>query len=396
MNPSNPCADRKGSIQACRSSTTGLPRATSMNNAIEDREASGMLVTRTGKPSAISWAWSHFADGKWDHAQEIADGFPVRVTSIPEASLSSMALFIDVARGNPVVEERHAWIEPFLSAHGFDGFIARGLIAEHALWQGDVEEALTQTRAAIDVVYEPPWGFHPSAIRPAAVAMCALADRAVQARATGDDTAAAAAVTAAGELLQIAREGAAFPKRPKFILGPEGRGWLARAEAEFRRAEGSNDPQAWQAVLDAFGPGYAYEIARTRWRLAEALAEAGRRDEAAEQWQQAVQTADRLAARPLRRALDDLARRARIGTAEAHGDGAVLALLTSREREVLRLIAAGRSNREIASVLFIAPKTASVHVSNILGKLGAASRTEAAAIAHREGLIPQPAQPSGR
>jgi DNA-binding CsgD family transcriptional regulator len=341
----------------------------------------------------------HYADGKWDHAQEIADGFPVRVTSIPEASLSSMALFIDVARGNPVVEERHAWIEPFLSAHGFDGFIARGLIAEHALWQGDVEEALTQTRAAIDVVYEPPWGFHPSAIRPAAVAMCALADRAVQARATGDDTAAAAAVTAAGELLQIAREGAAFPKRPKFILGPEGRGWLARAEAEFRRAEGSNDPQAWQAVLDAFGPGYAYEIARTRWRLAEALAEAGRRDEAAEQWHQAVQTADRLAARPLRRVLDDLARRARIGTGpqtEAHGDGAVLASLTSREREVLRLIAAGRSNREIASVLFIAPKTASVHVSNILGKLGAASRTEAAAIAHREGLIPQPAQPSGR
>jgi DNA-binding NarL/FixJ family response regulator len=338
----------------------------------------------------------HFADGKWDHAQEIADGFPVRVTSIPEASLSSMALFIDVARGNPVVAERHAWIEPFLSAHGFDGFIARGLIAEHALWRGDVEEALTQTRAAIDVVYEPPWGFHPSAIRPAAVAMCALADRAVQARATGDDTAAATAVTAAGELLQIAREGAAFPKRPKFILGPEGRGWLARAEAEYRRADGDNDPQAWQAVLDAFGPGYVYEIARTRWRLAEALAEAGRRDEAAEQWHQAVQIADRLAARPLRRALDDLARRARIGTAEAHGDGAVLASLTSREREVLRLIAAGRSNREIASVLFIAPKTASVHVSNILGKLGAASRTEAAAIAYREGLIPQPAEPSGR
>ena len=202
----------------------------------------------------------HYADGKWDHAQEIADGFPVRVTSIPEASLSSMALFIDVARANPVVEERHAWIEPFLSAHGFDGFIARGLIAEHALWQGDTEEALAQARAALNLVYEPPWGFHPSAIRPAAVAMCALADRAVQARATGDDAAAAAAVTAAGELLQIAREGAAFPKRPKFILGPEGRGWLARAEAEYRRADGGNDPQAWQAVLDAFGPGYVYEI----------------------------------------------------------------------------------------------------------------------------------------
>jgi DNA-binding NarL/FixJ family response regulator len=56
--------------------------------------------------------------------------------------------------------------------------------------------------------------------------------------------------------------------------------------------------------------------------------------------------------------------------------------------EVLRLLAAGHSNREIAGELFIAPKTASVHVSNILAKLGAASRTEAAAIAHSNGLLP--------
>jgi DNA-binding CsgD family transcriptional regulator len=332
----------------------------------------------------------HYADGKWDHAQEIADGFTVRVTSIPEASLSSMALFIDVARGNPAVAERRAWIEPFLSVRGFDGFIARGLLAEHALWGGDVEETLAEAQAALDVVYEPPWGFHPSAIRPAAIALSARADRVLHARATGDDEAAAAELAAAGELLHIAREGAAFAKRPKFILGPEGRGWLARAEAEYRRACGDNDPQAWRAVLDEFGPAYAYEIARTRWRLAEALAEAGQRDEAAHEWSLAAQTADDLRARPLRRALDDLARRARIGTVEQRGDGAVLGSLTSREREVLRLIAAGRSNREIASVLFIAPKTASVHVSNILGKLGAASRTEAAAIAYREGLTSQP------
>jgi len=152
-------------------------------------------------------------------------------------------------------------------------------------------------------------------------------------------------------------------------------------------------PQAWQAALDAFGPAYVYEIARTRWRLAEALAEAGRRDEAEEQWRMAAQTADRLGARPLRAALADLARRARIGTVPDEPGGNVLASLTSREREVLRLLAAGRSNREIAAVLFITPKTASVHVSNILGKLGAASRTEAAAIAHREGLA---AQLSGR
>jgi DNA-binding CsgD family transcriptional regulator/tetratricopeptide (TPR) repeat protein len=335
----------------------------------------------------------HFADGKWDHAQEIADGFPVRVTSPPEASLSSMALFIDVARGNPAVEERRAWIEPFWSVRGFDySFIAYGLFAEHALWQGDTEQALAEAQAAIDLDDVPPWGYSPSVLRPAAVALSARADRAVHARASGDDQAASAELAAAGELLRIAREGAVFPKRPKFILGPEGRGWLARAEAEYGRAAGGNTPQAWQAVLDAFGPAYVYEIARTRWRLAEALTEAGSRDEAEEQWRLAAQTADRLGAKPLRRALDDLARRARIGTAPDLPDGAVLAALTSREREVLRLIAAGRSNREIASVLFIAPKTASVHVSNILGKLGAASRTEAAAIAHREGLIPEPSR----
>ena len=60
--------------------------------------------------------------------------------------------------------------------------------------------------------------------------------------------------------------------------------------------------------------------------------------------------------------------------------------LTRREAEVLALVAAGRSNRQIAQALFISPKTASVHVSRILAKLGAASRVEAAAIAHRLGL----------
>ena len=61
--------------------------------------------------------------------------------------------------------------------------------------------------------------------------------------------------------------------------------------------------------------------------------------------------------------------------------------LTSRELEVLRLVAAGRSNREIANELFISPKTASVHVSNMMGKLGAASRGEAAAKAHALRLV---------
>jgi DNA-binding NarL/FixJ family response regulator len=61
--------------------------------------------------------------------------------------------------------------------------------------------------------------------------------------------------------------------------------------------------------------------------------------------------------------------------------------LTERELEVLRLVAVGRSNRDIAAELFISPKTASVHVSNILGKLGVSSRGEAAATAHQRHLL---------
>jgi DNA-binding NarL/FixJ family response regulator len=89
---------------------------------------------------------------------------------------------------------------------------------------------------------------------------------------------------------------------------------------------------------------------------------------------------------PLRAALADLGRRARLGRQHPGGyQGAgPLAGLTGREREVLRLLVAGRSNKEIAAALFISPKTASVHVSNILGKLGASSRTEAAAITRSE------------
>jgi DNA-binding NarL/FixJ family response regulator len=328
----------------------------------------------------------HFGDGQWDHAQEIADGFAVRVTTPGEALLSAMALFIDVGRGNPAVAERTSWLEPFWPGKGFETYIGRSLLAEHYLWRGDPARGLEEAAAALRTVDAscPPYdNLGPMSIRPAAIALTACADLAVHARVAGEDP--AAIIERAGPLLEVARAAAAYVRRPKFVLGPEGRGWLARAEAEYQRVLGQNDPANWQAVVDAFGLGYVYEVARSHWRLAEALAEAGQRDEAAQAWRLAMDAAERLGARPLRAALDDLARRARIG-GHAETGSSPMTGLTSREREVLRLIAAGRSNKEIAAVLFIAPKTASVHVSNILAKLGAGSRTEAAAIAHREGI----------
>jgi DNA-binding CsgD family transcriptional regulator len=331
---------------------------------------------------------AHFADGDWDHAQELADGFPVRVTLQAEALLSAMALFVDVARGNPAVAERRTWLEPFWS-DVFVAYIARGILAEHALWQGNSEQALAEAEAAIDA---DAWPAHsPSVIRVTAIALAARADRAAQLRAAGDTAGADAEASAGAALLAVAREGARYPARPMAVLGPEGRGWLARCEAEYARLTGTNSPQVWEHALAEFGPGYAYERARTRWRLAEALVEDGRRDEAAAVWRTARDTASRLRAAPLGAALDALARRARLdpGSGQRNGHGPAvrspLASLTDREHEVLSLLARGLSNREIGTELFITPKTASVHVSNILAKLGAASRTEAAAIAYREG-----------
>ena len=90
---------------------------------------------------------------------------------------------------------------------------------------------------------------------------------------------------------------------------------------------------------------------------------------------------------PLRTAVEALARRGRldVGGVRATEPGAVL---TPREAEVLPLLAQGRTNRQIGAELYISEKTASVHVSNILAKLGANGRTEAVAIAAQRGLLP--------
>jgi DNA-binding NarL/FixJ family response regulator len=356
-------------------------------------EQTGLSLAPFGEGLNYLHYLAHFADGDWDHAQAIADRFALRVTNVAEARLSAMALFIDVARGSPRVAERKTWLKPYMAEDWLAEYIAGGLFAEDSYWAGDLDTAVSAVQVTLQASKGPHDEYGVEALRPAAIGLAAIADQARHARAAGEDESAAMLAADALPLVEAARTGAVSQKS----LGVEGRGWLARAEAEWRRAINDNDPANWRAVVDAFGPDFVYESARSRWRLAEALAEAGDREEAQRQWLLAAEPADRLGATRLRAALADLGRRARLGpgpglaaAGSVSGGPAVarspLSVLTSRETEVLRLVAAGRSNREIGAELFIAPKTVSVHVSNILAKLGAASRTEAAAIAHGNGV----------
>ena len=181
--------------------------------------------------------------------------------------------------------------------------------------------------------------------------------------------------------------------------GPEFEAHLATCEAEWARVVGEPDPERWQSAVDAWEKaGQPYPAAYARWRLAEALLAARVDRERAERAvRDADATAVRIGARPLRHELEQLARRSRIELAGGLGGpgssgptsdepGGGLGL-TRRELEVLRLVADGRSNRQIAEELFISVKTASVHVSNILTKLAVSSRVEAAAVAHRLALF---------
>ena len=222
--------------------------------------------------------------------------------------------------------------------------------------------------------------------------LLAVAARAVAAVGSGGRADASQAVAAAGLLGRACTLAEQLPAH-----GPVQQARRLTFLAETRRAEVAGQPGrvAAAGIRSAFdeaaaaweGVGQPYPRADALLRGAEAALAEGDRDGAAERLRRAADLADGLGARPLAAEITDLAKNARIrSAAEAVGANPVRATplgLTSREFEVLRLVADGRSNPEIAARLFISAKTASVHVSNILAKVGVASRGEAAAAAHR-------------
>jgi DNA-binding CsgD family transcriptional regulator/tetratricopeptide (TPR) repeat protein len=172
---------------------------------------------------------------------------------------------------------------------------------------------------------------------------------------------------------------------------PDALAHLALASAERARVAGSPAPERWAAAAAAFDAlGEPYPAACARLHEAEAtLLANGVRASAARALSAARATAEALGAAPLRDAADALARRARLDLAEpaavvvADDDGSGL---TARETEVLKLLAEGLTNRQIAARLFISPKTVGAHMAHIYSKLGVHSRVEAARRARALGV----------
>ncbi|MBD3916546.1 helix-turn-helix transcriptional regulator [Nocardioides hwasunensis] len=173
--------------------------------------------------------------------------------------------------------------------------------------------------------------------------------------------------------------------------GPEYRMWVARRTAEHLRwrwlaqvepPSAAELVEAWRAAEEtAVAYGSVPEMAQARVRLAGVLRATGDAQGARAVADQAREAAHAMRSTSL------LAELTGQGSTPAPSSTVEVAVLTPRESEILALVAEGRSNGEIGKQLFISTKTVSVHVSNILAKLDAASRTEAAAVARRRGLI---------
>jgi DNA-binding CsgD family transcriptional regulator/tetratricopeptide (TPR) repeat protein len=336
-----------------------------------------------------------YKTGAWDACERLAAAIPEPVTTQKAAQWAAAALPVEIARGRASVDRRLRQLVALTGTDRYRDVEVAGLEAEHAIWQGNLDRG----RSAIQRGLATTGTFHAVEL-PDLIAylgwMCTKgltveAEYAERARVAGDAMALDDAVAVGGALLEQARAAAEQASRAGLARDVDLRGWHATAEAEWTRLQGHSDPTRWQHAVEAFSYGHVYAVAHCQWRLAEALLGYGDREPAIAVVQAAYQTAVRLGAVPLRGALEALARRGRLDLGAGMPAERTLAGLTPREVEVLRLLVAGRSNRQIAEQLFISGKTASVHVSNILAKLGVHSRLEAAATARRLGLD-QPAQ----
>ncbi|MFE7959951.1 AAA family ATPase [Streptomyces sp. NPDC057413] len=363
------------------------------------REAAALLrdgaaYARTyGLLDSESWVWGNLSDslyslGEWDGAAQAAENALRRGQSAkPQGAAALCLAHLALARGEVTEAERR-----LQAARGHFGShdpmpqqwlpVARIAVGVAAA-QGRLADARAALARALDAGTPP--GTHRYAWPLLLAAATAEAD--------------ALALPAARDGREQALDRVLTTVKKLTTAAPIWRAHEQWVRAELLRAEGGATPATWSPVVTAFEAlERPYDLARVRHRLAEALVTEGGDDErarATELLRLSHAVAEHLGARPLADSVARLARRARLPltgpaqAAPAPADPAEALGLTTRERDVLRLVSAGRTNRQIAEELFISPKTASVHVSNILAKLGVSGRGEAAAVAHRLGLFPE-------
>lgn len=356
------------------------------------------LTRRLGLLDFEGWVWGNLAEslhslGRWDEAaRAAADAQRLEQSAKPRAGGSMRLAYLAYDRGDlGEAARRLADARTFFGTHDSMPqyalpmkWVAVGIAAA----EGRLSDARAELLAALDA------GLPPGTQRYGWPLLLAAA--------TAEADAHGAPATDAGrpEILERIRKAA----RTLAAGVPVWRAYELWLRAELRRAEGTLAPDEWSAVVEAVEPlGRPYDLARVRFRLAEALLASGaghdERARATELLRLVDAVAGHLGAAPLARCSALLAQRARLAppsavraTAPGPADPVEALGLTGRERDVLRLVAAGHTNRRIAEELFISPKTASVHVSNILAKLGVSGRGEAAAVSHRLGLFPAEAE----
>ena len=361
-------------------------------------------------------ARSLFALGRWrEAATQLELSFRAVRDNMALTVIEGGLARIAVVSGHPADAARHlarqqAAADAYIWPLGVSTYaISR---AELAIWSGDPAAARDAVGAALPRLSagRPPRIGHFGPVVALGVRAQADLARAARARAAGDEI--AGAVARARDLLGPIRALAEETGRLRPALAPQADAWLAMCEAEIRRAEGDADPDAWATAAGHWDRlRMPYERAYALTRQAGAELAAGRpRARAADSIREAHALASMLPAPPLLRMIDDFAARVgvRLGAVEdrapsgSRPDGAGRAdgragvpergryALTARELEVLDLLAAGRTDGEIADRLFISKKTVSVHLNNIKGKLGAESRVGIVTAAIGRGLIGAP------